>query len=63
MEAVGAIELVSEAVKNTIDFLRFEGLLCSELLLVGHSLGVQILGSAALNVKCNVSYLIGRILF
>ncbi|XP_053984241.1 endothelial lipase-like [Hylaeus volcanicus] len=58
LEAVKRVQMVAEYVAVMIDILNRERVL-PELILVGHSLGAQIVGLAGYNAKSEVDYVVG----
>lgn len=61
--AANQVKPVAKAVAKIINFMHAEGMDCSRLILVGHSLGAHIMGVAGYNTKkeCKVAYIVGKI--
>lgn len=60
MSAVDLVKPVSEVIAKFIDSLHSIGLNCTNLKILGHSLGGHIAGLAARYAKCDVGYILGE---
>lgn len=58
--AASYVHVTALSVARLIDKLITFGLNCSELKLIGHSLGAHVMGIAAYNAKCIVAYVVGE---